>query len=232
MPWLRLSRGPLEHVLHVLPDASVLRLAATCCSMKSAVEECRAMHHDGPWRHPPGPWEASGLWRLLGLGDLKMIPMVTLCCEAEFQSVVEVLGFLKAAKDLAADTIDGQVVFNNFSFHAAHLLWGDHDFTCERAAERVDFVFKGCQIECSLEVSYFAGADEVPWIYPYVQHQRLPENPFICCNSLLSPQMRLRASLGNIYFNDLDAGSPLTTLVRASMQLPMFLGVGAIDPEA
>ena len=110
MPGLHnLSEVLLVHMLDLSSDALVLELAAASRALRSGVEACRQVASEGPWQHAPGTWEACGLWRYLGLGDLKMIPAVTLCCETKFQHRTELLAFLKAVKALAAETFDGYV---------------------------------------------------------------------------------------------------------------------------
>ena len=109
---LNLSKELLVRALDFSSDTSVLELAAASRAVKTEVEECRPFGSEGSWRHPAGAWNTSGLWRFLGLGDLKKIPFVSLCCEVEFQNVTETLAFLKAAKDLASDTIDDHVSFS------------------------------------------------------------------------------------------------------------------------
>ena len=119
MPCLNaLNTELLVRVLDLASDVSVLELDVASPSLTRAVEECRrgSPLGEGAWRHPPGKWEVCGLWRFLSLGDLKKIPSVTLSCKVEFQNVTEALAFFKAAKHLAADTIDGQVTFNTCSF--------------------------------------------------------------------------------------------------------------------
>ena len=222
MPSLHsLSKGLLVHVLDLSSDASVLELAAASRAVKTEVEECSASASEGPWRHPAGTWKTSGLWKFLGLGDLKKIPSVTLCCEVEFQNVSETLAFLRAARNLAADTIDDHVTFSKFSFELAHTL-------CEpvngvqfcRSCENVEIFFSGCRIKCFLEVMRFHSED--PQIHLMVSHEELPEHPWVYCNSLQFPELRLRSSSGNIYYDELEATHPLTKLVRERMPLLMF----------
>ena len=56
--------------------------------------------------------ELCGFWRYLGLGDLKMIPVVILCCQNEFKHIEKGAG--QRCQSLAADIMDGHVFFNNF----------------------------------------------------------------------------------------------------------------------
>ena len=209
MPSLHsLSKGLLVHVLDLSSDASVLELAAASRAVKTEVEECSASASEGPWRHPAGTWKTSGLWKFLGLGDLKKI----------------------AARNLAADTIDDHVT-SKFSFELAHTL-------CEpvngvqfcRSCENVEIFFSGCRIKCFLEVMRFHSED--PQIHLMVSHEELPEHPWVYCNSLQFPELRLRSSSGNIYYDELEATHPLTKLVRERMPLLMFFGICGIDPDA
>ena len=237
MPWLRdLSKELLVRVLDLASDSSVLQLSVASGGLKNAVEECRPVSGEGPWCHPPGTWETSGLWRYLGLGDVTstLLPSVTLRCEVKFQDLQEVLLFLKAAKALADDTIDNHVTFDHFVFKpkdVRHLYFGEDDHNgrwCTAGQTEVNF--QG-QLYCSIE-AHRDDDDEVPWINVYVHWPYLPmkENPLICCSSLLLPELRMLASIGNIYdTHDLYEGSPLTELVRASRPLPMMLGVQGFD---
>lgn len=239
MPWrFDLSKELLVHVLNLSTDASVLHFAAASRAVRNAVEECREIGSacsagsHGPWRHPPATWEVSGLWRFLGLGDLKKIPKVTLCCETEFQHSAELLAFLKAVKALAADTVDGHVTFSNFSFpptDAAELFHGEDEFMTT-SGQVATVVFNGYHIECSIDAHLWIHEGEVPTINLWVHENEkgaLPENLLICCSSLLAPELRLLASCGENMSEelDLDSESPFTELVRASKPLPMLLGV-------
>eukprot|EP00438_Fugacium_kawagutii_P032476 Skav227712 [mRNA] locus=scaffold79:159703:160710:+ [translate_table: standard] len=237
MPWLHLSRGPLEHVLQFLPDASVLGLAATCRATKNAVEECRAMHLDGPRQHPPGPWE-PGLWRFLGLGDLKMIPRVTLCCEAEFKSVAEARVFLKAAKDFAALTADGRVYFAKFSFamtDVAYLLnpcgVDDDDSDADREAEqKVEVEYKGLRMQCTLVATRTWSDVTKPRMLCLEVTQRRQDRrrkkPVVIGRCNLTPDLRLESSHESLeVYADLWRESPLAELMHKGLPLPLFLGV-------
>jgi len=244
MPGLQsLSEVLLVHVLDLSSDALVLELAAASRALRSGVEACRQVASEGPWQHAPGTWEACGLWRYLGLGDLKMIPAVTLCCETKFQHRTELLAFLKAVKALAAETFDGYVAFNQFTFDARKAasifsredMEGD-DFMTE-SHQTVEVVFNGCRLNCSLSLAAHSQPEdsdgEIPWVNVYVDIDDgtvLLQNPLICCSSVLLPDLRLFGSFCNIYNDhELDAESPLTQLVRANMPLPMLFGVKGVD---
>ena len=227
--------GPLVHVLDYSLDVSVLELAAVASSFKSAVEKCRPIGGCGPWKHLPGQWHTSGLWKVLGLGDLKKLPKVTLCCETEFKDTAEVLAFVKAAKALAADTVDGHVAFNKCSFDAdakevERLFSPSNDeFYCF-GHQIAQIPFNGCKIECTMDVHSGLPDCHCPWILMYVwvkDDNDGRQNPLVCCSSLVFPELRLH-SLRDREENEidyLDASSPLTELVRAGMPLPMFFGV-------
>ncbi|CAL1152505.1 unnamed protein product, partial [Cladocopium goreaui] len=116
---------------------------------------------EGPWQHLPGAWQSSGLWRCLGLGDLKMIPDVTLCCEVQFQELTEVLAFFKAVKALAADTIDGHVTFKKLTFkdEVKTLFPGHNRVVWPLSTDQTTVVFDGYQMECFL-TCFFQEDDE------------------------------------------------------------------------
>ena len=225
-------REVLVQVLSLSSDASVLHFAAASRRLRDAVEECRQIGSQGPWRHAATTWEVSGLWRFLGLSDLKKIPKVTLCCETEFQHEKEVLAFFKAAKGLAADTIDGHVIFSKFTFDAtdaSHLFFGEEEFMTD-AHETVKFLIKGYQVECSIDGHLWWDESTVPTINLWVhENSDVPKNLDIeiCCSSIVSPELRLIASCRDNMSKelDLDAKSPFTELVRTSRPLPMLLGV-------
>eukprot|EP00438_Fugacium_kawagutii_P011885 Skav219166 [mRNA] locus=scaffold648:282183:283261:- [translate_table: standard] len=235
MPWLSdLSKELLVKVLDLTSDVSVLELAAASRDLKSAVEDCRAMGSEDPWRHPPGPWEASGLWRLLGLGDLKMIPQVSLCCQAEFQSVAEVLGFLKAAKCIAALTT-GPVTFAEFSFAVADVA---DLFPCEEveddprwceAEQKVEVEYNGHQIQCGLVATRtWSDVTKPRTLCLDIGHRgrRMRKKPSVICTSHLTPDLRLQSSHGSIeIYADLRRGSPLAELMHKCLPLPLLLGV-------
>ena len=233
MPCLRnLSKELLVRVLDFSSDVSVLQLAAASRAVKTEVEECRPLGSEGSWRHPAGAWSSSGLWRFLGLGDLKKIPSVTLCGEVEFQSVAETRTFLKAAKNLAADTVDDHVSFNHFLFSAAdvnELFCGDGDnpHWCE-ADHKAAIQLKGCRIQCSLVATRTCAVQDAPrTLFLDVDRSRR-KNPRVICNSLLARDLRLQSRHGNIeVYGDLTKESPLTKFMRARMPLPMFLGLAA-----
>lgn len=233
MPWLHhLSKELLVRVLDFSSDTSVLELAVASRAVKTEVEECRPFGSEGSWRHPAGAWNTSGLWRFLGLGDLKKIPFVSLCCEVEFQNVTETLAFLKAAKDLAADTIDDHVSLNQFLFSAAdvnELFCGDGDdpLWCE-ADHKAALKLKGCRIHCSLVATRTCAVQDAPrTLFLDVDRTRRRKNPRVICNSLLATDLRLQSRHGNIeVYGDLTKESPLTKLMCAKMPLPMFLGLG------
>lgn len=235
MPFLHdLHGGLLAHVLDFLSDVGVLELAVASSSLRGAVEECRLVGC-GPWRLPPGPWYPCGIWRYLGLGDLTKLPKVTLCCETEFQETADVLAFVKAAKALAADTVDGQVVFNKCWFDAAKTARlfspGDGEVVCfGNQVARIPF--NGSQIECFINLHSYLPDGDFPWILVYVEPDNSQsQKPLVCCNSLVFPELRL-LSLPDYETekdHDLDATSPLTELVRANMPLPMFFGVKGLE---
>ena len=231
MPLLRgLTNGLLVDVLDLVSDASALELSAASAAVKWAVEECRLAGSRFPWQHPPG--KLHGLWRLFGLGDLKRkaIPFVTLRCEAEFENSARLVAFLKAANYLAADTIDGQVTFDNkFVFEAsdvANLYYGEDDGNGRYCtAGLTEVLFNDCPLTCGID-GHRSDGDEVPWINVCVFHQDLPQNPMIICSSLLLPELRMVASDGDVHnTHGLQADSPVTALVQASKALPVFFGV-------
>lgn len=237
MPCLHdLHPGLLVQVLDFSSDVSVLDLAAVARSLKIAVEECRPIGC-GPWKHAPGPWSSSGLWRYLGLGDLKKLPTVTLFCESEFQDTSDVLAFVKAAKALAADTVDGHVAFNKCSFDAAgtaRLFSLDGNDNVCFGDQIARLAVKGCRIECTIDAHHYLPDGDAPWIWVYVwveSHTDGPQNPLVCCSSLVFPELRLHSMREREYqeSHDLDASSPLTELVRANMPLPMFFGVKGFE---
>ena len=171
MPCLRnLSKELLLNVLEFSSDTSVLEFAATSQGVRSAVDECRSTGKGFPWRQPPGSLEVSGLWRVFGLGDLKRIPVpaVNLRCDVEFQDFAEVVAFLKAANDFAADTMDGHVTFDKLSFDAgdvAHLFFGADDQNDRWCATGETVVlFNGRRVECTLDAQR-TDDDENPWMY-------------------------------------------------------------------
>eukprot|EP00435_Cladocopium_sp_Y103_P056223 s396_g18.t3 len=207
MPWHRdLSKELLVRVLDFSSDSSVLELAAASRAVKTDAEECRPLSSEGSWRHPAGTWNTSGLWRFLGLGDLKNIPSVTLCCEVEFQNVAEAFAFLKAAKNLAADTIDDHVSFNQFLFSAAdvnELFCGDGDdpHWCE-ADQKAAIKMKGCQIQCALVATRTCADENAPRTLFLDVDRTRRKNPRVICNSLLATDLRpegqyLRAKVGH-----------------------------------
>ena len=205
----------LAKVLDHSSDASVLELSAASRGAKSAVDTCRPLGTEGLWQHPPGAWEVCGLWRFLGLGDVKRIPSVTLSSKVEFQNLREVLAFFKAASQLAADTMDGQVTYGTFSFKpadVARLSFGVGTFEHQCDSGETEVLFDD-RLKCLIEAHRHDG-DEVPWINIHVQRSTIePDpNPLICC-SLLLPELRMSASMGNVYdTHDLDTESPLTEL--------------------
>ena len=168
---------------------------------------------------------------------------MTLCCETKFQHRTELLAFLKAVKALAAETFDGYVAFNQFTFDARKAasifsredMEGD-DFMTE-SHQTVEVVFNGCRLNCSLSLAAHSQPEdsdgEIPWVNVYVDIDDgtvLLQNPLICCSSVLLPDLRLFGSFCNIYNDhELDAESPLTQLVRANMPLPMLFGVKGVD---
>ena len=238
MPCLRnLSKELLLNVLEFSSDTSVLELAATSRGVRSAVDECRSTGKGFPWRHPPGSLEVSGLWRVFGLGDLKRIPVppVNLRCDVEFQDFAEVVAFLKAANDFAADTMDGHVTFDKLSFDAgdvAHLFFGADDRNDRWCATgETEVLFNGRRVECTLDAQR-TDDDENPWMYVHVDCENLLPNPIICCSSLLSPELRMRANIRCGDIHDLDEESPFTDFVLTNMPLPLFFGVKELDvPE-
>ena len=230
----------LLKVLDLSFDASVLELAAASHALRNAVDNCRRVSSEGPWQHMPGAWEASGLWRYLGLGDLEMIPAVTLRCEAKFQKTAEVLAFFKAAKAFAVDTVNGHVTFNMLVFPDVAALFAGEAQGFFFTSNKTKIIFDGYQIECLLDVHFDLPDDEVPWINLYAWHiddngmfldrQDMPQNtPMICCSSLLLPGLRLYIGFDVYYEHHLGADSPLTDLVRANLPLPMFFGVTGFD---
>lgn len=237
-----LSEVLLLHVLDLSPDASVLELAATSCGLRSGVEACREIRQEGgPWRHHKGLWEVSGLWRFLGLGDLKTMPHVTFCCETKFQHVKELLAFYKAAQAFAADTIDGRVTFHKFTFKgSAKLFCGQQVDFMAPSDQIADVDFNGRQIECSLD-AHLHPEDEAPWINLFVNNEDdnrpdAPQNLLMCCSSPVLPDLRLLAGFEAstiIIYNDhqLDSESPLTELMHANTPLPMMFGVKGLDGE-
>ena len=69
-------------------------------------------------------------------------------------------------------------------------------------------------------------------MYVWVEsHTDGPQNPLVCCSSLVFPELRLHSMREREYqeSHDLDASSPLTELVRANMPLPMFFGVKGFE---
>ena len=235
MPCLqKLSKEELLNVLEFSSDASVLELAATSRCVRSAVGEIRS-GSGFPWQHPPGT--LSGLWRFLGLGDLKriLIPSVSLQCDVEFQNFAEVVAFLKAANDFAADTMDGNVTFDKLSFDAgdvAHLFLGADDRNGRWCATGgTEVLFNGRPVACTIDAQR-TDDDENPWMYVHVDCEDLPPNPIICCSSLLSPELRMRANIRCGDIHDLDEESPFTDFVLTSIPLPLFFGVKELDvPE-
>ena len=237
MPWPcladfgSLGRELLGELLDLAPGASVLELSVASRRVRDAVDECRVTTTEGPWRFPKGMIVP---WRFLGLGDVKKLPCVTLCCEVEFPHEQELRNFFQAARQLADDTVDGQVTFARFTFDpqdVAHLFYGE-DYSNANwcgTEQTAELVFNGCHMTCSLD-GHRDEADDVPWINLSVDQDSSAENPLICCSSLLLPQLRMNSSCGNIYeCHDLDAESPLTDLVQRSLPLPMFLGVKGLD---
>lgn len=217
-----------------LSSVTVLELAVASGSLRGAVDECRPIGCAGPWRLSPGPWYPCGIWRYLGLGDLIKLPKVTLCCETEFQETADVLAFVKAAKALAADTVDGHVGFNKCWFDAANaarlFFPGNGEVCCY--GDFAQIPFNGSQIECAIDAHSYLPQSGVPWIWVYVQEDSgLPRKPLVCCNSLVFPELRLLSLPGRDHqeTHDLDATSPLTDLVRANMPLPMFFGVKGLE---
>eukprot|EP00438_Fugacium_kawagutii_P027428 Skav217154 [mRNA] locus=scaffold2621:329458:330228:- [translate_table: standard] len=241
-----LSEVLLLHILDLSSDASVLELAGTSSAERKRVEDCRSIGQQGsPWQHHQGRWEVSGLWRFLGLGDLKTMPHVTLCCEIKFQHVKELLAFYKAVKTFAADTVDGRVTFHNLTFdvkESANLFSGEEEHFMAPSDQTAVVDFNGRQIECSLDAHLFYG---VPSINLFVcedddeededdDEEDTPQNLLMCCSSLLLPDVRLLAGLeaGAFKLYDdhlLDAESPLTKAVRANMPLPVLFGVKGLD---
>ena len=170
-------------------------------------------------------------------------------CEVEFQNVVEALTFLKAAKNLAADTIDGQVSFSKCFFEAEDVsdlfeavrnpenseeLQFDREFDCEAT---------WCSAVKPFRI--FAFADdrfESPWINISFEKlpeetDKLPERIALCVNSLLLPGLRLLAETedkddGVVINYDLDGQSPLTEYVLNSRPLPMFFGFKQLTAQA
>ena len=140
--------------------------------------------------------------------------------------------FLKAAKDLASDTIDDHVSFNQFLFSAAdvnELFCGDGDdpLWCE-ADHKAALKLKGCRIHCSLVATRTCAVQDAPrTLFLDVDRTRKRKNPRVICNSLLAADLRLQSRHGNIeVYGDLTKESPLTKLMCARMPLPMFLGLG------
>ena len=240
MPWPNdVSPELLVKILDLSSDASVLSLTAASWTWKGAVEDSRAMCNEGPWRHASGPWESVGLWRFLSLKDLNQIPDVTLCCEKVLQNAEEALAFFKAAKHLAADTVDGRGTFQMCSFEtsdAVHLFSADEDADLGKncvAEPTAGVLFEGREIECVLEAHHFPH-DRSPWTNLIIQNREIEGlNPLVCCSSLLLPKLRLLSGISgciNIYTDhNLDADSPLTDLVRLSMPVPLFFGVRGLD---
>eukprot|EP00435_Cladocopium_sp_Y103_P035185 s2746_g9.t1 len=178
-----------------------------------------------------GNQEIYELWRFYGLGDLKRppVPPVNLRCDVEFQNFEEVVTFLKAANDLAADTADGNVTFNKLSFEeddVDHLFFGELDRGRSWCFTRqTEVLFEGRLIEVEFD-SHRQEESPDPFISIAVYNDTLPQNPLICCSSLLLPELRMLSSQWNTYYvHDLDATSPSTEVVRTSMPLPMFFCV-------
>ena len=246
MPWLHhLSKELLVRVLDLSSDKSVLELTAASRAVKTEVEECRPLGSEGSWRHPEGTWNMSGIWRFLGLGDLKSIPSVTLYCEVEFQNVVEALTFLKAAKNLAAETIDGQVSFSKCFFEAEDVSDLFEAVQNPENPEELQFDCEATWCSAVKPFRMFAFADErfeSPWINISIEKlpeetDKLPERIALCVNSLLLPGLRLLAETedkddGVVINYDLDGQSPLTEYVLNSRPLPMFFGFKQLTAQA
>ncbi|CAE7421360.1 aglC [Symbiodinium natans] len=221
----------IVHLLDVSSDSSALQLAAASHGLRKAVERCRGVACEGPWRHAAGAWEVAGLWRFLGLGDLHRIPAVTLYCDMEFQHVGEVVKFLKAAKALASDTVDGRVTFSKFSFdprEMAELFDGEEDDFMTTSDQTADVVFNGCNMTCSVDAHSEGG----PWptlnLWVHEKDDEVVPQNVLMCSSLLLPELRLCASCEDIEGTHmLDGESPLTELVRTGMPLPMLIGVSS-----
>ena len=240
MPGLHdLNEVILLHVLDLSLDASVLELAAASHSLRNAVDNCRGISSEGPWQHMPGVWAASGLWRYLGLGDLKVIPDVTLRCETKFLEMTEVLAFFKAIKTFAAETIDGHVTFNKLTFPGAAAIFSREHPGVFCPSNRTTVIFEGNQIECVVDVLFDPPDEGGPRITLCAMHlddmglllrrEDAQMRPLMCCSSLLLPELKLFSGFDIYEDHHLDADSPLTDLVRANLPVPIMFGVTGFD---
>ncbi|CAE7802107.1 unnamed protein product [Symbiodinium sp. CCMP2592] len=234
MPGLQeLQEGVLVLVLDQASDTSGLRLGAASRGARKAVQQCRDMGSEGPWRHPPGTWEPSGLWRHLGLGDLQRLPSVTLCCQIEFQNVEEVVAFTKAAMEMAAQTINGHVSFSIFTFRRLERAKLFHRtpwdfFSRAQAKPSAHVCFNGRQYECRLHASPGwdnfdeEGSSISLHVDPVEDVVDVPQSPSILWGSL-SKEWAL-----DTCDTRLTAESPLAASVKAGRPLPMMLGIESL----
>ena len=241
-------------VLDFLPDTSVLELAVASPSFNNTLPQGR-MSGGGPWHYPEGTWQPAGLWRLLSLGclraELRRIPTVTLCCKIYFKDTSEVLEFLQGAKALAKDTVDGRVLFSIYSFNprftARFFSGGNMGDACE-AWPYSRFFFNGIELTCHLEVRCFEDfeqdpifgtvLEDVPSLYLDTAGWDLGhpclQGLGLCGRPLASPTVKLMVSKDHIYeVHQLDATSPLISVVCKGEELPHFFGVTRLpeDPE-
>lgn len=165
--------------------------------------------------------EVPGLWSYLGLGGLKMIPPVTICCQMEFHgNYSRGAGLFQSCQSLgswyAADTCDGHVTFHKFMFDAAEVervLNGDQEHVVPEPDQVAEVFFKGCTFDGKVDLWRSLTRSSLIWIWLcWTRWTKtwaiLGQNPMIYCSSL-----------------QLDPESPLTKLLRANMPLPMLFGL-------
>lgn len=231
-----LSKENLAEVFDFATDISALALAACSGLTHRAVDDSRATA-GGPWCHQEGDWEVAGLWRFLGHGDIPHFPRVTLSCQVDFPTVAKAWDFFEAASILAAETIDGRVVFNYFQFdeESVETLFYDDEAETDQRIEadgEVIIEYRGHKITCKIAgENPFDG--ETLMTVSASHDAPFRKRPIICANSLNLPTLRLRTQSGGpksgmrfLEEHALDPTSPLADLVMYNNQpLPMFFGI-------
>mmetsp|Transcript_64521 Transcript_64521/g.104380 ORF Transcript_64521/g.104380 Transcript_64521/m.104380 type:complete len:244 (+) Transcript_64521:83-814(+) len=222
----------LNNILEFCPDGAVLDLVRTsratarevvalCCIVTAPLVLSKEQGLVGIWRH----------LNLEGLAFcLRDMPTIVLCCDHQLRDAEEIKAFCQAAREGAAETEDGRVFFNNFTFRQADVrqlfsgLDNANNCWCRSGppaqVSRGEFI-----IECCIEAPRFDD-DGMPMLTLCSLSEDDNLKFETRCSSPAFPSLKLTCTNSSVDSDhELDDSSPLSRALHEGVALPIMLGI-------